>query len=56
MASVFQASLNSPDEPDSSQLNVGHLRALVEASKTLNSTLIRLPGPLALKTKSFSRR
>ena len=26
-------------EPDSSQLNVGHLRTLVEASKILNSTL-----------------
>ena len=37
--SAAQAELNRPPEPDATQLQVPHLRALVEASKILNSTL-----------------
>ncbi|MBI4465720.1 MAG: GAF domain-containing protein [Acidobacteria bacterium] len=39
MAHVPEIKLNGPEEPESSQLRVEHLRALVEASKILNSTL-----------------
>ena len=37
--STAQAALNRPPELDSTQLQMPHLRALVEASKILNSTL-----------------
>lgn len=37
--SAAQAALNRPPELDSTQLQMPHLRALVEASKILNSTL-----------------